>query len=365
VSVVSNDTPSALYHVKQREDRFEHDARQASLVIELDLLAEQLVQENHQRQSFFSKFIVKTSAVQGLYLWGSVGVGKTMLMDCFYESLPFSKKQRWHFHAFMQALHEQLNHFSGKKDPLKYVANQIAKKTMVLCFDEFFVKDIADAMLLGGVLTHLFDEGVCLVATSNIPPHQLYEDGLQRQNFLATIKLIEEKTRAIHLDTENDYRKEFFSLAGVYYMPLDFQAEEKMAQAFRLYSKGVVTKASIELYGRNISVIQRSDNAIWCEFTDLCGIPRSQNDYLALVKQYEFVFVSHLTVITESENDLITSLINLVDIFYDAGVKLILSSDVLPRAIYPKGRMSFAFERTQSRLQEMQSEEYVHRAPPT
>ncbi|MBB70989.1 MAG: cell division protein ZapE [Legionellales bacterium] len=308
-------------------------------------------------------FSRKHRPLQGLYLWGGVGIGKTYLMDTFYECLPTERKMRRHFHRFMQETHEQLKQLKGQKDPLKIVAKQLGRKIDILCFDEFFVNDIGDAMILGNLLRYLLDEGVCFVATSNVVPDLLYEYGLQRELFLPAIKLLNTYTDVVHVNTDKDYRLRELQRAGVYYHPLGPETRAKMQQTFSRIAKGPIKVGeTISIANRPIKTIQRSTHIIWFEFVDLCSTPRSQMDYLALAQRYQTIMVSNVPKITPQQDNVITYLINLVDVLYDANIVLILSAATPVPELYTEGRKVFEFQRTQSRLWEMQSFEYLQRS---
>lgn len=352
--------PSELYQTKLKAGEIKQDNKQQVVIAVFDELVNKLQNKNNSFLNNFKKIFHEQTPVQGLYLWGSVGIGKTFMMDIFYECLSIKKKLRIHFHQFMENVHKDLNQYLGKKDPLKLVAKRIADKTSVLCFDEFFVKDITDAMVFVGLLQELFNLGVCLIATSNCEPIDLYKHGLQRQNFLPAIKLIEQNMQVIHLDSALDYRTKHLSNAGVYYTPLDQQADDHMEKAFSLYAEGEVSSNPVMIIGREIKVIKRTNKIIWFDFTKICGVPRSQRDYLELVKTYEVILVSNIPKIKPEERDYITCFINLVDILYDAGVKLIASAEVQPHEIYTTGKLNFEFGRTESRLLEMQSADYFN-----
>lgn len=350
--------PSKLYQEKLNSGEIKPDSKQQIIINLLDELADNLAKQEQGVFNKLKKIFHEKKLIQGLYLWGSVGIGKTFMMDIFFESLNIKKKKRIHFHKFMDNVHKDLNQYLGKKNPLSYVAKHIAENTRVLCFDEFFVKDITDAMVFVGLLKELFDLGVCLIATSNCQPNDLYKNGLQRQNFLPAIKLIEKNTQVIHLDSAMDYRTQHLTNAGVYYTPLDRLAQSKMEKAFLLYAEGVVSTDSISVIGREVEVVKRADKIIWFDFAKICGVPRSQRDYLELVKIYKIILVSNIPQIKPIERDYITCFINFVDILYDARIKLIVSAEVKPHEIYNSGKLNFEFGRTESRLLEMQSSDY-------
>ena len=329
-----------------------------ALVMQRDEQQWQLVQQFDQLYlALLKKSVIIKKPVKGTYLWGGVGIGKTFLMDCFFETLPLSKKKRIHFHHFMADIHQALNRFLGHKNPLKLVAKEVAKEVRVLCLDEFFVKDIADAMVLAGLLDALFREGICLIITSNTPPHLLYKNGLQRQNFIPAICLLEQHTQVIHLASSEDYRTLHLKQNGLYYSPLGLDAETAIRKTFLLYAGDVFSTEPLTLLGREIAVLGRNEEVVWFDFRAICGVPRSQNDYLALVEHYTIIFISNIPVITD-RNDA-TNFINFIDILYDAHVLLVMSAEKSPLELYPSGELLAEFERTQSRLIEMQSEFYI------
>ena len=338
--------------------RFSKTSSQVRALQHLEKLRQHLLQENLKRAGIFAS-LRKPRLVKGMYLWGGVGVGKTFLMDCFYHTLPVSKKIRLHFHQFMSFVHAELNKHQGKKEPLQLIAAELAKKTLVLCFDEFFVTDIADAMLLGRLLEALFAEGVCLVATSNVEPDELYKNGLQRQHFLPAIALLKQGVEVMHLTGHTDYRLRHLKHAGVFYIPNDESAQDNMEKSFSLLSHNEAARSdALELLGREIPVVKQTAELVWFDFKVICGVPRSQEDYLALAGKYSTIFVSDLPILPPQSRDKISLFIKLVDVLYDARRRLVLSAEAPMEKIYFHGRLSFEYTRTLSRLQEMQSEDY-------
>jgi cell division protein ZapE len=300
--------------------------------------------------------------VTGLYMWGGVGRGKTHLMDLFCETLPAGERQRTHFHRFMQRVHHDLREFAGLPDPLRHVAARIAAETRVLCFDEFFVADITDAMLLGGLLEELFARGVTLVATSNVEPAQLYRDGLQRQRFLPAIALIERHTRVVNVDGGVDHRLRLLEQAELYHSPLDEQADRSLEQGFAsLAPEPGRADVTLDVEGRPIRARRVADDVVWFEFAELCEGPRSQNDYIELAREFHAVLLGNVPVFTAATDDAARRFMNLVDEFYDRNVKLVVSAAAPPDALYRGTRLAFEFRRTASRLVEMQSREYLAR----
>jgi|SRR5690606_21078137 len=306
----------------------------------------------------------KPPAVRGLYLYGGVGRGKTWLMDVFYESLPFPDKMRTHFHRFMQRVHAELASLKHQSDPLAKVAGRLAGEARVICFDEFFVSDIGDAMILGGLLEHLLAAGVTLVTTSNIEPDRLYENGLQRARFLPAIALLKAHTQVVHMDDGVDYRLRSLQQAHIYYSPLGEKAETEMVRCFqRLVPEHaeVACASGIEVLGRQITAQRCADDVVWFDFEQLCGGPRSAYDYIELAKVYHAILLSNVPRLGADQDDMARRFVSLVDELYDRNVKLIISAEVPLSELYSGTGLAFVFERTRSRLLEMQSMEYLGR----
>lgn len=361
-------TPKERYQADLQREGFVQDRAQMMAIEKLDDLFHRLVERQELRgKSFWSRLTGKFSAKPeepevGLYFWGGVGRGKTYLVDTFYDCLPFSNKTRIHFHRFMQKVHQQLKELQGEKNPLQIVADRFADEACVICFDEFFVSDITDAMILGGLMEALFQRGITLVATSNIIPDHLYKDGLQRARFLPAIDLINRYTEVVNVDGGTDYRLRTLEQAEIYHHPLGNEAYESLADSFvRLVPDEVVEGESIEVEGRLINTVKYGDDVLWCDFLALCDGPRSQNDYIEIAKMYHAVLVSEVPQMKVAIDDQARRFINLVDEFYDRNVKLIISAEVPIGELYTGGRLEFEFERTKSRLLEMQSHEYLAR----
>lgn len=352
-------TPIDCYLEQCSKKLIANDNHQMLALQAFQVLYHHLNQENKKRHSILLK-MRKHKAIEGLYLWGGVGVGKTFLMDCFYECLPFKNKLRIHFHLFMQMIHEQLKINQGKVNPLDIVAKTIAKKYIVLCLDELIVADIADAIILAKLFQALFVNGVCLVTTSNIEPNELYKNGLQRQQFLPAIDLIKKHTQVLHISSSSDYRKNHEKFSEVFFTPHNQIALEKMENLFANLTKNqLIYDEPIKIYDRKIPVIKRTASAIWFDFDVICSAPRSHYDYLYLAKHFPIIFINKVPVISGYSNNSITLFIKLIDIFYDNKVKLILSTEAPIIEIYREGRMIKDFARTCSRLFEMQSESYM------
>ena len=305
---------------------------------------------------------LRWTRIDGLYLWGSVGRGKTWLMDAFHEALPFTRKRRTHFHRFMLEVHARRRQHADEQDPIARVAEDIAAETRVLCFDEFFVSDIADAMILGRLTEVLFDKGVTLVATSNVRPADLYRDGLQRERFLPAIERIERHCRVLHLDSPTDYRLRALTHAEIYHHPSDAAAEANLRAWFdELAPEGSHEGGTLTVEGRAIAARRLADGVAWFDFAALCATPRAAADYIELARTHHTVLLSRVPQMTTADEDAARRFITLVDEFYDRGVKLILAADVPRERLYAGHRLTFEFQRTLSRLTEMQTREYLAR----
>jgi cell division protein ZapE len=303
---------------------------------------------------------------RGLYLWGSVGRGKTFMMDLFYASLPFDDKLRQHFHRFMAAVHERLKALRNREEPLDLIADQLAAETRVICFDELAVSDIADAMILGNLFSALFARGVTLAATSNIEPDNLYREGLQRQRFLPAIELIKRHTEVMHVDGAVDYRLRVLERADVFQVPSGPQADERLAEYFVAIAPDEGDRGgALEVLGRDIAYVRAADGVIWFDFEAICDGPRSQDDYIELSRLYQTVIVSNVPVFDFTRENQARRFIALVDEFYDRRVKLIISAEAEAADLYRGEKLRHDFMRTRSRLEEMQSHDYLaseHRA---
>ena len=297
----------------------------------------------------------------GLYLWGGVGRGKTWLMDLFFDSLPIKDKQRIHFHRFMARVHAALKTTQSTRDPLAEIARQWAKQCRVLCFDEFFVVDIADAMLLGGLLQALFAEGVTLVATSNMAPDDLYRDGLQRAKFLPAIESLKKHCISVHVDGDRDFRLRILQHSEIFHHPLDNEAETGLGKAFEEMSAGCTLDTRLEINGRGLHARQRGDGIIWFSFSELCDKPTSTADYIEIARVFNTVMLSGVPLMDENNADATRRFINLIDEFYDRNVKMLMSAANPIDKLYTGSRLAFEFQRTASRLTEMQSTDYLAR----
>lgn len=356
-------TPLDHYHEYLHKEGFYPDPNQERVVYEFQELFEQLTSTD--QSSVFKLLlrmgITKPKLITGIYLWGSVGAGKTLLMDIFYLSLPGFKKRRWHFHKFMQEIHQDLKFFQGRANPLREIAKRFRKKKIrIICLDEFLVTDIADAMLLANLLAALFAEGITLVTTANVPPQDLYKNGLQRDRFLPAIALLQKNLKVIHLESQQDYRLRPQKPVGNYFCPLDDYAARSMQESFSHYAHYAgIQGGYLEIGGRSIPNIKRDGKVIWFDFREICNPPRSQLDYLEIARRFSTVLISNIPRIAAEEKNSASYFIKLVDVFYDAKIKLIISAAVPITELYPEGELASQFKRTESRLIEMQGEEYL------
>ncbi len=357
--------PLERYRELTGSGRFSADPEQEKAVQALDALWRTLQQPSKSQRSL--KGLLKrvrgehSGREQGIYLWGSVGRGKTWLMDLFYASLPVKRKRRIHFHRFMQRVHDALGEMGEVADPLPRIAKTWADEARVLCFDEFYVSDIGDAMLLSGLLQALFDHGVVLVTTSNCHPDDLYREGLQRAKFLPAIEALKQHCRVIEVGGDADYRLRILERSVTYHHPLDDAAEQAIMASYEQIACGSELDTNLEVNGRIIKARRRSDGVAWFSFGALCEGPRSSRDYISLARAFNTVLISGVRVMGENDADIARRFINLVDEFYDRNVKLLISAEAAPDQLYTGQRLSFEFQRTTSRLTEMQSRDYLAR----
>lgn len=351
-------SPRQRYAADLAHPGFIADPAQSAAVDALQRVYEELLARPPRRRLVSRRLV--WPRVPGLYLWGGVGRGKTHLMDAFFESLPFSAKLRTHFHRFMLDVQHKRRQYPDERDPLKLVAEQIAERTRVVCFDEFFVSDIADAMILGRLFEALFARGVTLVATSNCAPDALYRDGLQRANFLPAIAMLKSNVTVLNVDGGTDYRLRALTRAELYHWPNDARADEVFELAFEdIAPEPGHRHVELEIHDRKLKVRRLADGVAWFEFAELCDGPRSVADYIELAREHHTVLISHVPQLTWEREDPARRFINLVDEFYDRGVKLLLAADVPQENLYTGRRLQFEFQRTQSRLTEMHTQEYL------
>ena len=336
------------------------DAAQMTAANALQALYTNLLAFKVNRKSTFKRLLSPPKPPKGVYFWGGVGRGKSFLMDCFFESVPYRRKRRIHFHAFMQQIHRDLDKYKGEPDPMLKVAEQVAKDVRLLCFDEFHVSDIADAMILGRLMDGLLAQGVIVVMTSNYPPDLLYPNGLHRESFLPTIALLKKHLDVFEVEAGIDYRLRALEQVEIYHYPADDAAEKKMLEYFRMVAGEDGKKGGhIEVLGRNIDTVRRGHGVIWFDFHTLCGGPRSQNDYLEISRGYHTVLLSQIPKMTQHQASEARRFTWLVDVFYDHKVKLIATADCAAEDLYTEGTQASEFKRTVSRMTEMNSKEYL------
>ncbi|WP_308560496.1 cell division protein ZapE [uncultured Klebsiella sp.] len=368
-------SPTSRYLSALKEGHYQPDDVQQEAVSRLDTIYQELqnkpaaVPQNEgglraklgkllgRRQS-----AAEPVAVRGLYMWGGVGRGKTWLMDMFYQSLPGERKQRLHFHRFMLRVHEALTTLQGHSDPLEIVADRFKAETDVLCFDEFFVSDITDAMLLGCLMKALFARGITLVATSNIPPDELYRNGLQRARFLPAIDAIKQHCDVMNVDAGIDYRLRTLTQAHLWLSPLNAETQQQMDKLWLVLAGAKREQTpTLEINHRPLPTLGVENQTLAASFTTLCMDARSQHDYIALSRLFHTVMLFDVPVMTAQLESEARRFIALVDEFYERHVKLVVSAAVPLYDIYQGERLKFEFQRCLSRLQEMQSEEYLKR----
>jgi cell division protein ZapE len=344
---------------------YQSDPAQRAAVQRLQQLYSELIHFKAARRSTLRRVFAPPPMPKSVYFWGGVGRGKSFLMDCFFDAVPYKRKRRVHFHAFMQEVQNDLKNLNHEEDPLQRVADRIAVSTRLLCFDEFHISDIADAMILGRLLEALFERGVIFVMTSNYPPDGLYPNGLMRVNFLLTIEMIKRRCDVVEVDDGTDYRLRTLEKMEIYLVPADAAADARMLSDFRSVAGSEGAPGAIDLFGRTIPTVRRAPGVIWFDFATLCGGPRSQNDYLEIAREHHTVLLSAVPRMKASHSNEARRFTWLVDVLYDHRVKLIMSAEVEAYELYTEGHNAHEFVRTVSRLMEMRSREYLaeaHRA---
>ncbi|EPC6046390.1 TPA: cell division protein ZapE [Serratia marcescens] len=365
-------SPLSRYQQALDAGEYQADEVQRRAVTQLDRIYQALLQKPAAStpagglRGKFSRLLGKGGdtapqrPVQGLYMWGGVGRGKTWLMDMFFHSLPGDRKMRLHFHRFMLRVHEELTELQGRENPLEIVADGFKAETDVLCFDEFFVSDITDAMLLATLLQALFARGITLVATSNIPPDDLYRNGLQRARFLPAIDLINEYCDVMNVDAGIDYRLRTLTQAHLYLTPLSDQTRETLDRMFvKLAGKAGEDAPVLQINHRPLQAIRSVDGVLAVDFHTLCEEARSQLDYIALSRLYHSVILYNVRVMGPLKENTARRFLALVDEFYERHIKLVIGAEASMFEIYQGVQLKFEFQRCLSRLQEMQSEEYL------
>src|SRR5215472_6360465 len=335
------------------------DAAQEAALARLQRLYDELIVFKRARASLLRRWLNPPVPPRGAYFWGGVGRGKSFLMDAFYAALPYRRKTRVHFHAFMKAVHDDLRQHKNAVDPLAAVAARIARRYRVICFDEFHVSDVADAMILGRLLTALFQHGTVFVMTSNYRPDDLYPNGLQRQNLLATIALIKQWLDIVQVDGGIDYRLRQLQLADCYYTPLSEAVDAELSALFERMRPGPDEDPRLTIEARALKARRRAGSLVWFDFATLCETPRSQLDYLELARRFAVVILSDVPRLTPDMSNAARRFTWLVDVLYDHRVKLLLSAAVPAEELYREGQNSQDFPRVVSRLIEMRTHDYM------
>jgi len=348
----------ALYQKSLAQRGFVSDSAQWRAVERLQQLYDEWTAYKARRNTALRRLLVKPPLPKGVYLWGGVGRGKSFLMDAFFLCVPLMRKRRVHFHHFMREIHRELNQLKGTEDPIAEVADRTARRWRLVCFDELHVSDIADAMILGRFVTQAMDRGVELCMTSNFHPDALYPNGLQRERFAPAIELLKQRLDVLEVDGGIDYRRRKMERLEVYHTPLGTDAEAALETIFAELADVVEERHPLDVEGRQIRYRKRAGGLVWFDFGVLCGGPRSYADYLDLARRFHTVIVSGVPCMTPGKADAARRFTWLVDVFYDQRVKLVVSAEAAPEALFPQGANSAEFARTVSRLNEMQSVEY-------
>jgi cell division protein ZapE len=375
---MTDDGPLAAYRAMRQSGQIEHDAAQELAVQKLQSVANALkdyrptanggwVDRWRQRLGIGRRDDVDAGgSTQGLYIYGAVGRGKSMLMDLFFRTAPVTAKRRVHFHAFMLEVHETLHRWRQEKpkqvDLIPALADKIAAESWLLCFDEFHVTNIADAMILGRLFTELFDRGVVVVATSNWAPDDLYQGGLQRDRFLPFIALLKEKLDVLELDAARDYRLQRLKDLSLYHSPLGPSSEAKMREAFARLSGGAAPgPGSLTVLGRRLDVPRQAGRVAWFDFEELCARPLGAADYIALATHYPVILIDRVPRLSSAQRDQARRFMTLIDELYEHHVTTVIAASDRPERLYPEGDGAIEFQRTISRLNEMQSADYLSR----
>ncbi len=349
----------AAYEAELQSRGYASDPAQLRAVDELERCANEWIAFKAKRSNGLKKLINRPEIPRGVYMFGGVGRGKSFLMDCFFNAVPLKRKTRLHFHEFMREVHRELRDMQGTVNPLDELGRRMAKRYRLICFDEFHVADITDAMILHRLLAALFDNGVGFVTTSNFEPDGLYPGGLHRDRILPAIELLKSKLVVVNVDNGTDYRRRTLEQLKLYHCPLGAEADAAMREAFTRLAETHDEDPVLHIEARQIHARRKAGGVVWFDFKSLCGGPRSQNDYLEIANQFHTVLLSdvpHMPVNKASEARRFTWL---VDVLYDRRVKLIMSAETQPEALYTQGPLAHEFPRTASRLNEMQSAEFL------
>ena len=354
-----NGTAVTDYYQRALAERgYASDPAQLATVERLQRMYDEWVAYRAKRSTRLTKLLRHPDIPRGVYLWGGVGRGKSFLMDCFYAVVPVERKTRVHFHEFMREVHHALDEQKDVEDPLLVVAEQIARRYRLICFDEFHVSDIADAMILYNLLQPLFEHGVSFVMTSNYAPDTLYPDGLHRDRMLPAIDLLQEKLDILNVDAGTDYRKRIMEQVSAYHSPLGPVAAQALQRAFADLAEVAEDDPKIRIESRDVQCVRRAGGVVWFDFATLCGTARSQNDYLDIANRFHTVILSEVPKMSAELASEARRFTWLVDVLYDRRIKLLISAEVAPDGLFTEGTFATEFQRTVSRIVEMQSREY-------
>lgn len=348
-----------LYEQSLVERGYKADAAQLKGIAALQRCQDEWAGYKSQRSNALTKMLRYPNLPRGVYMYGGVGRGKSFIMDCFFHAVPLQRKTRLHFHEFMREVHRQLHELKGVADPLEVLAKRMARRHRLICFDEFHVADVTDAMILHRLLDAMFRYRMSIVTTSNFHPDELYPNGLHRDRILPAIELLKSQLEVINVDSGTDYRRRTLELANLYLTPLTPDVGQQMTQIFERLAETADEDPALNIEHRVLKAKRRAGGVVWFDFQTLCGGPRSQNDYLELASRFHTIILSdvpHMPVRLASEARRFTWL---VDVLYDRKVKLVVSAAVSPEELYTEGPLAHEFPRTVSRLNEMQSKEYL------
>ncbi len=351
----------ALYEQTLKERGFRSDVAQLHAISALQRCENEWIDYKARRSNALTKLVARPPIPRGVYLYGGVGRGKSFLMDCFFHSVPLQRKTRLHFHEFMREVHRELAELHGTANPLQELGRRISRRHRLICFDEFHVADVTDAMILHRLLESMFENRVSIVATSNFRPADLYPNGLHRERILPAIALLEAKLEIIGVDNGTDYRQLTLGQLGLYHQPLGAVADTAMQQAFERLAEAQDEDPVLNIEHRQLRTRRRAGGVVWFDFAQLCGGPRSQNDYLELAARFHTLMLSDVPQMSPRLASEARRFTWLVDVLYDRNVKFILSAAVQPEELYTEGPLAHEFPRTVSRLREMQSASYLNR----
>lgn len=347
------------YEAELKGRGYQSDPAQLRAVQALDRCAREWANYKEKRSNRLKKLINHPDIPRGVYMYGGVGRGKSFLMDCFYNAVPIVRKTRLHFHEFMREVHRELADLQGTVNPLDELGKRMAVRYKLVCFDEFHVADITDAMILHRLLASMFEHGIGFVTTSNFRPDDLYPDGLHRDRILPAIALLNDKLEVINVDNGTDYRRRTLEQVELYHTPLGAQAEKALEHTFNQIAEARDESPVLTIESREIRAVRRAGGVVWFDFRTLCGGPRSQNDYLELATQFHTVILSNVPQMFVRNASEARRFTWLVDVLYDRRVKLVISAAVPPEQLYTEGPLAHEFPRTVSRLNEMQSAEFL------